>query len=201
MAHQLEQMAYVGQTPWHGLGNQLSQNQPIEVWAKQAGMDWRIESSNVSYMAKNDRGQSIIMPYEEQRVLYRSDTHAPLSVVSQRYQEVQPMEILEFYRDLTEISGFELETAGVLKAGKKFWALAKTGKFKIRVGAYPEPHPDAKDPHESDSTRPAGCVAHPSGHRGPRRRPARRARQPQCGRTHVRPSGHQLHLPHEGADL
>ena len=45
MAHQIEQMAYVGQTPWHGLGNQLSPNQPIEVWAKQAGMDWRIESS------------------------------------------------------------------------------------------------------------------------------------------------------------
>ena len=128
MAHQLEQMAYVGETPWHGLGNQLTQNQPIEVWAQQAGMDWRIESSNVSYMAQNERGQSIIMPYEEQRVLYRSDTHAPLSVVSQRYQEVQPMEILNFYKDLTEQSGFELETAGVLKGGKKFWALAKTGQ-------------------------------------------------------------------------
>ncbi len=91
-------------------------------------MDWRIESSNVSYMAQNERGQSIIMPFEEQRVLYRSDTHAPLSVVSQRYQEVQPKEILEFYRDLTEQSGFELETAGVLKGGKKFWALARTGQ-------------------------------------------------------------------------
>ena len=134
MAHQLEQMAYVGETPWHGLGNQLTQNQPIEVWAKQAGMDWRIESSNVSYMAKNERGQSIIMPYEEQRVLYRSDTHAPLSVVSQRYQEVQPMEILEFYRDLTEQSGFELETAGVLKGGKKFWALARTGQSTALKG-------------------------------------------------------------------
>jgi hypothetical protein len=44
MAHQLEQMAYVGETPWHGLGNQLTQNQPIEVWAQQAGMDWRSES-------------------------------------------------------------------------------------------------------------------------------------------------------------
>ena len=134
MAHQLEQMAYVGDTPWHGLGNQLTQNQPIEVWAKQAGMDWRIESSNVSYMAQNERGQSIIMPYEEQRVLYRSDTHTPLSVVSQRYQEVQPMEILEFYRDLTERSGFELETAGILKGGKKFWALARTGQSTALKG-------------------------------------------------------------------
>ena len=47
MAHQIEQIAYVGETPWHGLGNQLSPHQPIEVWAQQAGMDWRIESSDV----------------------------------------------------------------------------------------------------------------------------------------------------------
>ncbi|MFV5344284.1 DUF932 domain-containing protein [Acinetobacter oleivorans] len=134
MAHQIETMAFVGQAPWHGLGNQLPQNQPIEIWAQQAGMDWQIESSNVSYMAKNERGQSIILPYEEQRVLYRSDTHAPLSVVSQRYQEVQPMEILEFYRDLTEQSGFELETAGVLKGGRKFWALARTGQSAALKG-------------------------------------------------------------------
>lgn len=128
MAHLVESMAYVGTTPWHGLGHPLTPNQSIEVWAQQAGMDWRIESSDVSYMAQNQRGQNIIMPFEEQRVLYRSDTHAPLSVVSQRYQEVQPKQILEFYRDLTEQSGFELETAGVLKGGKKFWALARTGQ-------------------------------------------------------------------------
>lgn len=134
MTHQIETMAFVGDTPWHGLGNPLSPNQPIEVWAQQAGMDWRIESSNVSYMAKNERGQNILMPYEEQRVLYRSDTHAPLSVVSQRFQEVQPKEILEFYRDLTEQSGFELETAGVLKGGRKFWALARTGQSAALKG-------------------------------------------------------------------
>ncbi|MBI0423292.1 DUF932 domain-containing protein [Acinetobacter sp. ACIN00229] len=134
MAHLVETMAFVGDTPWHRLGNSLSPNQPIEVWAQQAGMDWRIESSNVSYMAKNERGQNILMPYEEQRVLYRSDTHAPLSVVSQRFQEVQPKEILEFYRDLTEQSGFELETAGVLKGGRKFWALARTGQSAALKG-------------------------------------------------------------------
>ncbi|WP_284085617.1 DUF932 domain-containing protein [Acinetobacter pittii] len=134
MAHLVETMAFVGDTPWHGLGNPLSPNQPIKVWAQQAGMDWRIESSNVSYMARNERGQNILMPYEEQRVLYRSDTHEPLSVVSQRFQEVQPKEILEFYRDLTEQSGFELETAGVLKGGRKFWALARTGQSAALKG-------------------------------------------------------------------
>ena len=134
MAHLVETMAFTGQTPWHGLGNQLTPNQPLEVWAEQAGMDWRIESSDVNYMAQNNRGQNIIMPFEEQRVLYRSDTHAPLSVVSQRFQEVQPMEILHFYRDLTEQSGFELETAGVLKGGKKFWALARTGQSSALKG-------------------------------------------------------------------
>lgn len=131
MAHQLEQMAYVGETPWHGLGNQLTQNQPIEVWAQQAGMDWRIESSDVSYMAKNDRGQNIIMPFEEQRVLYRSDTHAPLSVVSQRYQEVRPKQILEFYRDLTEQSGFELKRQGYSKVARNSGLWHEQGKARL----------------------------------------------------------------------
>lgn len=81
MAPLVETMAYVGQTPWHGLGSQLPPNQPIEIWAQQAGMDWRIESSNVSYMAKNERGQNILMPYEEQRVLYRSDKVYKLGLV------------------------------------------------------------------------------------------------------------------------
>ena len=134
MAHLLESIAYVGETPWHGLGNELAPKQPIEIWAKQAGMDWRIESSDVSYMANNDKGHNLILPFAEQKVLYRSDNFEPLSVVSQRYQEVQPREILEFYRDLTEQSDFELETAGVLKGGRKLWALARTGQSATLKG-------------------------------------------------------------------
>lgn len=128
MAHLLQQMAYIGQTPWHELGNQLPPKQPLEVWARSAGMDWRICETPVRYMAEQAGALGSIMTFEDQKVLYRSDTKAPLSVVGGRYQIVQPRDVLEFYRDLTEVSGFELETAGVLKAGKKFWALARTGK-------------------------------------------------------------------------
>lgn len=53
---------------------------------------------------------------------------APLSVVSNRYKVVQPKDVLHFYKDLVSAGGFELETAGVLKGGRKLWALAKTGQ-------------------------------------------------------------------------
>ena len=127
MAHLVETMAYTGQTPWHGLGEQLPSKQPIEVWAQAAGMDWQIKESPVHFSIDNIHNASMFGSFEEQKVLYRSDTNTALSVVSNRYQVVQPMEVLAFYRDLTEYAGFELETAGVLKGGRKFWALAKTG--------------------------------------------------------------------------
>jgi phage/plasmid-like protein (TIGR03299 family) len=134
MAHHVDKMAYVGQTPWHGLGNQLSSNQPIEVWEQQAGMNWAIKEAPVQFMDTVDETQSRLITYPQSKVLYRSDTQVPLSVVSQRYQVVQPREILEFYRDLTEVSGFQLETAGVLKGGKKIWALARTGQSSTIKG-------------------------------------------------------------------
>ena len=141
MAHQIERMAYVGDTPWHGLGEQLSPHQPLEVWQRQAGMDWKIEEAPVRFIADAVSHLGSIHAFPEQKVLYRSDTQVPLSVVSQRYKVVQPEEVLEFYRDLTEYAGYELETAGVLKGGRKFWALARSGfgtalKGQDQVNAY-----------------------------------------------------------------
>lgn len=128
MAHLVENMAFVGQTPWHGLGHQLPERQPLEVWAKEAGMDWEIRETPVRFITGSSGNLGAIESFPDNKVLFRSDTNAPLSVVSQRYQVVQPRHILEFYRDLSEVSGFELETAGVLKGGRKFWALARTGQ-------------------------------------------------------------------------
>ena len=128
MAHLVETMAYVAETPWHGLGNKLGEKQSIEVWQQQSGMNFDIKEAPVRFMTESVGNAGVLMSFPEQKVLYRSDSNVPLSVVSNRYKVVQPKEILEFYRDLSEISGFELETAGVLKQGRKVWALAKTGQ-------------------------------------------------------------------------
>ena len=55
---------------------------------------------------ENDPGP---LSFDAQKVLCRSDTRAPLSVVRKRYQVVQLQTILELYRDVTELSSFELE--------------------------------------------------------------------------------------------
>lgn len=125
--HHVETMAYAGQVPWHGIGSQLAPGQSIDVWRERAGMNWSLEEAEVRFVA--DRAEQYpARAFPSQKVLYRSDTKRPLAVVSKRYQVVQPREILEFYRDLTRHSGFELETAGVLRGGRKFWALARTGQ-------------------------------------------------------------------------
>ncbi len=132
MAHLIDSMAYTGPTPWHGLGNILPPLQSLDVWLQAAGMDWTIEQSDVLYQGSPDN--PILHIYPDSKVLYRSDTLAPLSVVSQRYNVVQPHEVLHFYQDLVEAGGFELETAGSLKGGRKLWALAKTGQDLMLKG-------------------------------------------------------------------
>jgi len=128
MAHLLENMAFVGSTPWHGLGNRLPPKQPLEVWAVKAGMDWSIRETPVCYRTNGIDQDHGMLTFEDQKVLYRSDNGAALSVVGDRYNVVQPRDVLEFYRDLTASFGYELETAGVLKGGRKLWALARTGQ-------------------------------------------------------------------------
>lgn len=133
MAHEVQTMAYVDAVPWHGLGNQLTPQQPIEVWQREAGMNWRINEADVLYSVSGGDGLHL-KSNPDSKVLFRSDNHSPLSVVSKRYKVVQPAEVLEFYRDLVSAGGFELETAGILKGGKKLWALAKTGQETLLRG-------------------------------------------------------------------
>ena len=107
---------------WHGLGGETPADAPLEIWAQNAGMDFTIESAPVDYSI----GEKVYT-VPKRRVLYRSDTRAHVGIVSDIYKVVQPSEVLEFFRSLTQAGGFQMDTAGVLKNGAKYWALASNG--------------------------------------------------------------------------
>lgn len=77
MSHLVENMAYVGRTPWHGLGNQLASQQPLEVWRREAGMDWDIRETPVRFISSEAGALGQISSFPDQKVLFRSDTQAP----------------------------------------------------------------------------------------------------------------------------
>ena len=84
--------------------------------------DYTVLKSAVCYSVDEDD----LRVFDDRFVLFRSDNQAPLGVVSDRYQIVQPGQVLEFFRDLCDEHGFDLETAGTLFGGARYWALAKT---------------------------------------------------------------------------
>lgn len=112
-------------TPWHGLGQALEDGTSLDAWREAAGMDWRIKRGLVRF--NTDRfGNQADLP--DQHVLFRSDTKAPLGVVSSKYKVVQPGEVIEFFRDIARAGGLELSAAGTIYGGKRFWATAKIGE-------------------------------------------------------------------------
>ena len=134
MAHEISiredgfaEMAYVGDAPWHGLGQELPEGQTIEQWRIAAGMDWNIQEADVEFSYEQD-GETCYDSFPEKKILLRDDTREPLSVVGRGYKVVQPEEVLEFFRDLTYTNQMKLNTAGVLFGGRRFWALADVGE-------------------------------------------------------------------------
>lgn len=121
-------IAYVGETPWHGLGQKLPENAPIEVWQVEAGLNYEVRRAPVIAQIPGE-SQAI----DNLSALYRSDNKTILSTVSNnRYNIVQPQQVLEFFRDLVALKGFHLDVAGALSGGATVWALAKNGR-QIRV--------------------------------------------------------------------
>lgn len=109
---------------WHGLGQHLQRGATIDEWAAAAGMDWRIQRGIVRFATGRDQDATQWGEMPDQHVLMRSDTKAPLAIVSDSFKVVQPRQILETLAHEARVQGYELETAGTLFGGRRFWALA-----------------------------------------------------------------------------
>lgn len=119
------EMAAVEGVPvwWEGDGrkaNRVPRGASLEQMRVAAGMDWKIGRSRVRFGEGGNQ-----LTWDDHHVLFRSDTKAPLGIVSPAYKTVQPAQIIEFFRDLVEGAGATLETAGTLYGGRRFWCMAR----------------------------------------------------------------------------
>lgn len=148
MAHEIDltrgqpAMAFVKQTPWHGLGQKLEEGAPIEEWQRAAQLDWEAKMAPVKFTPEGGEELGIDLTEEmpSRQVLYRSDNGKPLSIVSNRYHPVQPDDVMKFFRVACEQLGdFTMETAGALRGGKKIFGLARADEA-VKLGNKDEVH-------------------------------------------------------------
>lgn len=109
---------------WHGVEDVLPEDASVDDWKQASGMNFNIKKALVEYKVPND-GLKIM---KDRVVLYRDDTSDSLSIVSPQYNVVQPGEVMDFFTDLCRNNGLKMDTAGVIRGGVKFWALARTGE-------------------------------------------------------------------------
>ena len=127
MAHEIEminnvaQMAYAGETPWHGLGTQVSNDLTPAQIMKKAGLDWEVEKKPLCYWTKAGRMETV----PGKQALVRSGDEKLLDIVGDDWNPVQNAEAFEFFSEFVLAGDMEMNTAGSLKGGKNVFALAK----------------------------------------------------------------------------
>ena len=121
MSHEIETMAYAGETPWHGLGERVSNDlSPMQMMQK-AGVDWRVRKvETFAAMEGEDlisTGTNALVRETDKKVL------APM--IGENWEPVQNDEAFNFFNEYCAAGDMEMHTAGSLMEGKIVWVLAK----------------------------------------------------------------------------
>jgi phage/plasmid-like protein (TIGR03299 family) len=123
-------IAFVGETPWHGLGQRLTEGADLDTWTREAGLAWGVRRSEVEFIGLDNERKVM----GDRHVLFRGDTGKPLGIVSADYKIVQPREIIGFFDDLVKREGFKMDVAGSLNDGRRIWALVSCGEGAEIIG-------------------------------------------------------------------
>lgn len=144
MAHLVETMAYAGQTPWHGLGKEVSNDLTPEEMLIAADLNWTVDKKKMFL----NLGKGL-KEVEGEKALVRSKDDKVLSIVSDTWNPVQNSEAFEFFNDFVLSGNMEMHTAGSLKDGKMVWALARVKEsFSVFGGDEVDSYLLFSNPHE-----------------------------------------------------
>jgi phage/plasmid-like protein (TIGR03299 family) len=123
MAHQVETMAYAGETPWHGLGTRVSNNLSVDEMLVQSGLNWKVNALPV--VGKLASGEEI---KSDHKMLVRDLDNKQLTMITDKWNPVQNHEAFNFFREFTDNGSMEMHTAGSLQGGRWVWVLAKVSE-------------------------------------------------------------------------
>lgn len=122
MSHEIETMAYAGETPWHGLGVPVNNDlTPVQMMQK-AGLDWTVEKVDAFVRVGDQEIRT------GQQALVRSSDNKILTNVGENWNPVQNEDAFNFFSEFVMSGDMDMHTAGSLRGGQMVWALAKTNE-------------------------------------------------------------------------
>ena len=146
MAHELTirsngnaEMFSLRANPWHGLGTVIQRELNDSEVRQTAGIDWEVEEAPVMQAITKPSpldATDTITDHQQvagYKILRRSDTKAPLAVVSQGYRSFTNQELVDLMRRIAGQTPVVWETAGSLKGGQIVWALGRLPDLDLTI--------------------------------------------------------------------
>src|SRR5437879_10768470 len=143
MAHRISvnngkaEIAYAGETPWHGLGTRVDGLQTAADMIKRAGLEWTVELRSIYFDARVDG----VRPVPGFQAVVRTDHRVTLGIVTNQYQPIQNTQAAEMMDALATEGDAHVEVAGALGAGERCWMLAHIpADFEVVAGDEVKPY-------------------------------------------------------------
>ena len=128
MSHEIETMAFTGELPWHGLGNEVSNTMTSSEMLEASGCNWEVQLTQNHYPSDHAHKAGEAVP--ESYFIERTNDGSILGpyVAGSQYKCFQNKELFDFFTPFIDDGSMFLHTAGALFGGKKVWCMATTNE-------------------------------------------------------------------------
>ena len=120
----VEKMMFVGETPWHGLGNSVDEGINVNDAIVAAGLDWEVGLKDL---------QTVDGTPVNHRATYRKSDGSILGVVGPRYTPLQNKDAFDWFQPFLDANECSIHTAGSLHLGQKVWVLAQLNRDNSEI--------------------------------------------------------------------
>jgi phage/plasmid-like protein (TIGR03299 family) len=133
MAHEVEQMFSVIETPWHRLGRIVQAAPTTEEAIRLAGLDWTVSEHPIYRKSELVDPSQALVPIPSHKAIVRDSDGANLGIVGKEYTPLQNKDAFKFFDPFLQAGECQFETAGSLRGGRTIWALAKINRDPLVI--------------------------------------------------------------------